>query len=78
LQLNGAGIVKQVIAEEDDDVELFRSRRKARRKHDGELHDSLANTLASFILHVLGVGLASFVIVKLAVPMITGRSAPED
>jgi cytochrome b len=81
LAVNGAGIVKQVIAEEDDDVRAVpKAGAKREESMMGELHDSLANiTLALIILHVLGVGLASFVHREnLLVAMITGRKRAED
>lgn len=81
LAVNGAGIVKQAAAEEDEDVRAVpKAGAKGEESVMGELHDSLANiTLALIILHVLGVGLASFVHREnLLVAMITGRKRAED
>jgi cytochrome b len=77
LAVNGAGIVKQAFAEED---EVPKAGAKAEESMIGELHDSLANiTLALIILHVLGVGLASFVHREnLLAAMITGRKRAEE
>ena len=81
LAVNGAGIVKQAAAEEDEDVRAVpKAGAKGEESVMGELHDSLANiTLALIILHVLGVGLASFVHREnLLIAMITGRKRAED
>jgi cytochrome b len=81
LAVDGAGIVKQAAAEEDEDVRAVpKAGAKGEESVMGELHDSLANiTLALIILHVLGVGLASFVHREnLLVAMITGRKRAED
>jgi cytochrome b len=81
LAVNGAGIVKQAVAEEDEDVRAVpKAGAKGEEGMMGELHDSLANiTLALIILHVLSVGLASFVHREnLLAAMITGRKRAEE
>jgi cytochrome b len=81
LAVNGAGSVKQAVAEEDEGVGAVpKAGAKGEESMMGELHDSLANiTLALIILHVLGVGLASFVHREnLLAAMITGRKRAEE